>query len=199
MIYEPQSSINRKHLQNFHMRLLGTVLEKTITSVTPRYIADFATPLVLCWKTKSLTPTKLIGWVGLASQLQCAQVVLTYPNLVYFTLPLQRTEILSIYFDYKLRIYLLATTTDMLCKILFLSTKWLLLSTAWFFLLQFDTQKMNSIYHLTGLDKSNSQQCSFTYLFYIICSLTYFHIKIFVRVQPEIYYLHFSWKKYFES
>ena len=120
MIYEPQSSINRKHLQNFHIRLLGTVLEKTITSVMPRYIADFATPLVLCWKTKSLTPTKLIGWVALASQMQCAQVVLTYPNLVYFTLPLQRTEILSIYFDYKLRIYLLATTTDMLCKILFL-------------------------------------------------------------------------------
>lgn len=116
MIYEPQSSINRKHLQNFHMRLLSTVLEKTITSVTPRYIADFATPLVLCWKTKSLTPTKLIGWVGLASQMQCAQVVLTYPNLVYFTLPLQRTEILSIYFDYKLRIYLLATTTDMLLR-----------------------------------------------------------------------------------
>ena len=48
MIYEPQSSINRKHLQNFHMRLLGTVLEKMITSVMPRYIADFATPLVLC-------------------------------------------------------------------------------------------------------------------------------------------------------
>ena len=30
-------------------------------------------------------------------------------------------------------------------------------------------------------------------VFYLICSLTYFHIKIFVRDKKKICYLHFSW------
>ena len=47
----------------------------------------------------------------------------------------------------------------------------------------------------TGLYKSNSEWCMFTYShFYIICLLTYFHMKIFVRLQQKIFHLHFTWK-----
>ena len=40
-----------------------------------------------------------------------------------------------------------------------------------------------------GIGKSISQLGKFTYSFYIICLLKYFHIKIFARVKQKIIYL----------